>query len=828
MQITGMTARRAIGGAVAAAACAGLAHAAPPINDDCSTPISISGAGTHNYDLTEATTGVEGQDSLSCQDATGASSYENDVWFCWTADCTGIVTINTCGQTQMNTKIALWRNCDCPTPGVDPLCCNDDACDLQSAITCEVICGEQYLIHIGKVADGLPPGPGSFTIDCEGEPCDPGSGMCLVEPGVCCAGRPAYEDPDFAAFTGQIAVGTASPSVIGGNVVTVFDYSDFSTAIPNTNFNVARYSHPDWTAQTLGSIFGLALDAAGNIYVTPTITYLIDQVGSGGMGAVYRLDAVTGAVTVHATLPNDGEGLGNVAYDCANDQLFVTNFADGKIYRIDMLGNVLSTFDHGTPDDPTTGIAPLGDRPWGITVHAGRVWYGLWTEDSGRPSATASNEIWSIALDGFGDFTGAEQLEVTMPPIPPVGAQFSPPVSDIRFTPAGTLQCAERGMTQDSDPWDPHNARLLEFSCENGVWVAGPAAFGVGEYGNQRNCSGGLDVDYGPNARTWVSGNALHFGLPHADYIYGYQGTPTTGGGVSTSWLVDYNGITNDFGNDKMQLGDIEITCAEPECLTWDAEIECEIGPVGFTGKYLVSLTLTNNSGTDAQYVLLPGDQTVPNVITLNPVLPGDGSQSQTVMVTICDAQAGQFCFDIVLADEKVVECCAAEICLDLPDCDCMIFPEDSIVVGCDPSGWTLSFDFTNLTSDVIEHLFMVPLPVGTNVTVTPDYVDLAAVGPGGTASVGPFLIQGAANGAQICIRVTIHNENLQECCSEVICITLPDCGPPVPCDLDGDGVVAFSDLLIVLADWGGCCAGDVNGDGITGFADLLEILSWM
>jgi len=53
------------------------------------------------------------------------------------------------------------------------------------------------------------------------------------------------------------------------------------------------------------------------------------------------------------------------------------------------------------------------------------------------------------------------------------------------------------------------------------------------------------------------------------------------------------------------------------------------------------------------------------------------------------------------------------------------------------------------------------------------------------------------------------------------------------PADLDGDGVVAFGDLLELLAAWGPCpggCAGpcpaDLNGDCAVGFDDLLALLA--
>ena len=55
---------------------------------------------------------------------------------------------------------------------------------------------------------------------------------------------------------------------------------------------------------------------------------------------------------------------------------------------------------------------------------------------------------------------------------------------------------------------------------------------------------------------------------------------------------------------------------------------------------------------------------------------------------------------------------------------------------------------------------------------------------------------------------------------------------PDDPADLDGDGSVGFSDLLILLASWGTCpsppdpCVADINDDGSVGFGDLLILLA--
>lgn len=55
--------------------------------------------------------------------------------------------------------------------------------------------------------------------------------------------------------------------------------------------------------------------------------------------------------------------------------------------------------------------------------------------------------------------------------------------------------------------------------------------------------------------------------------------------------------------------------------------------------------------------------------------------------------------------------------------------------------------------------------------------------------------------------------------------------GPPIPGDIDGDGTVGVSDLLLLLAAWGPCadcddCPADLNDDCSVGVADLLMLLA--
>ena len=56
----------------------------------------------------------------------------------------------------------------------------------------------------------------------------------------------------------------------------------------------------------------------------------------------------------------------------------------------------------------------------------------------------------------------------------------------------------------------------------------------------------------------------------------------------------------------------------------------------------------------------------------------------------------------------------------------------------------------------------------------------------------------------------------------------IPDSCEPAPEDLNGDGLVGFSDLLALLASWGPCkaCPADFDDSGEVTFQDLLQLLS--
>src|SRR5690606_11145385 len=129
-----------------------------------------------------------------------------------------------------------------------------------------------------------------------------------------------------------------------------------------------------------------------------------------------------GEITTLVALPNSGPALGNINYDCVSQTINASNHEDGRIYQVDMAGNVVSTYHHGTKtvtiglandvNEPDGDFAPLGDRVWAVQSHAGRLYYSVWWEHSMVINPTHNNEIWSVAYadqDGVPDPSTAKK-----------------------------------------------------------------------------------------------------------------------------------------------------------------------------------------------------------------------------------------------------------------------------------------------------------------------------------------------------------------------------------------------------------------------------------
>jgi hypothetical protein len=73
----------------------------------------------------------------------------------------GSVTVSTCGQTALDSKIAVYSGSGCPSAAA--LACNDDFCGLQSSLSFAATKGQAYTIQVGNFP-GAAAGTGTFTI----------------------------------------------------------------------------------------------------------------------------------------------------------------------------------------------------------------------------------------------------------------------------------------------------------------------------------------------------------------------------------------------------------------------------------------------------------------------------------------------------------------------------------------------------------------------------------------------------------------------------------------------------------------------------------------
>jgi hypothetical protein len=87
--------------------------------------------------------------NLATFDGSGECMTSPNIWYCYTATCTGIAEVSLCGS-YYDTKLAVYDGCGCAPVGL-MLACNDDACGgpNQSEVYFPVVEGNSYLIEVG-------------------------------------------------------------------------------------------------------------------------------------------------------------------------------------------------------------------------------------------------------------------------------------------------------------------------------------------------------------------------------------------------------------------------------------------------------------------------------------------------------------------------------------------------------------------------------------------------------------------------------------------------------------------------------------------------------
>jgi hypothetical protein len=127
-----------------------------PVNDLCTNATEIGNVTNLPFDTTGARF-----------DGRGLCMFSPNIWYCYTATCTGYVTVSLAGSSY-DTKLAIYEGCECFPTQDDLIACNDDfGGTLQSQVTFTAVAGQQYLIEVGGY--GSHAGSGVLTISCEGD-----------------------------------------------------------------------------------------------------------------------------------------------------------------------------------------------------------------------------------------------------------------------------------------------------------------------------------------------------------------------------------------------------------------------------------------------------------------------------------------------------------------------------------------------------------------------------------------------------------------------------------------------------------------------------------
>ncbi len=139
----------------------GVSSVIIPPNDECNAATLVN-EGSIPFNSTSATASATAL-PVSCDDGTG-TQMQNDLWYIFTASCTGNMTISTCGTANFNTRLAAY-SLACPPIG-SLIACNNDSVGCAgstSSMTFPVVAGNSILVRVGGVSGG---GTGTLTLTC--------------------------------------------------------------------------------------------------------------------------------------------------------------------------------------------------------------------------------------------------------------------------------------------------------------------------------------------------------------------------------------------------------------------------------------------------------------------------------------------------------------------------------------------------------------------------------------------------------------------------------------------------------------------------------------
>ncbi len=167
------------------------------------------------------------------------------------------------------------------------------------------------------------------------------------------------------------------------------------------------YEDPSW--RQAGHLGAPVLDQSGNIYVAPAPQISVALNPPGEQNRIYKIDGATGKMGLLVDIPaaqvptlENPYGVLGLAVDCRTNSLYAASVAGstrageaGRVVRIDLVtGQVVGQIDG--VDGFGLAVGTDGDAP------GGRLYLGR----------ARSAEVWSVALDTRGNFSGQPQREL--------------------------------------------------------------------------------------------------------------------------------------------------------------------------------------------------------------------------------------------------------------------------------------------------------------------------------------------------------------------------------------------------------------------------------
>ena len=122
----------------------------PPSNDDCGGAEVVSSGVTPGSTLLATDSGIPSQ--LICS-ARHGPEFRRDVWFTYTVECSGFVTISTC-ESDFDTRLDVFQNnASCDPDGLTMLSCGSEGCGDQASVQILAPEGEELFIRVGSHLD---------------------------------------------------------------------------------------------------------------------------------------------------------------------------------------------------------------------------------------------------------------------------------------------------------------------------------------------------------------------------------------------------------------------------------------------------------------------------------------------------------------------------------------------------------------------------------------------------------------------------------------------------------------------------------------------------